>query len=235
MNSIFGFGASVRGPGHIRSGMPNQDSFLIRKFKNGWVAVVSDGVGSRPFSDVGSRAVCKAVASAVSLYLNSQNEVDIKNVLRLVHARWLFEISPNIADECNATVLFAVITQKKIILATLGDGMICCRHGDETTILTDNKTDSFSNVTTCMKYKFSYDDWNITEIPFENFRYVALATDGISDDVIQEKLPAFVDGFVCEYSKISKSVRTKKIKKMLNDWPVPKHSDDKTIACIVNA
>ena len=47
-------------------------------------------------------------------------------------------------------------------------------------------------------------------------------------------LPSFVKDFVNEYSIEKTGIRTKKVKQMMIDWPVPMHSDDKTIACLVN-
>ena len=234
MDTYVSFGCSVIGPGHIKTGKPNQDSFLLKKYKNGWVAVVSDGVGSKPLSHTGSAAVCSSVCNVMRDYLNSPKSVDIKDVLRLVHSRWLFNISPSLADDCCATVLFAVVTAKKIILGRLGDGMICCRNNHEDILLLDDKTDSFSNVTKCMRYKFIYDDWYIKEIPLQNFEYIVLTTDGISDDIPSDNLLSFARDFITKNSSEKPGKITKKIKHMLIDWPVPMHSDDKTIACLVN-
>ena len=55
------FGISVRGPGHVRACLPNQDAFHVDSYKWGDVAVVSDGVGSCPTSEHGSSAACRAV------------------------------------------------------------------------------------------------------------------------------------------------------------------------------
>lgn len=235
MNNFISFGCSVIGPSHIKSNKPNQDSFLIKKYKKGWVAIVSDGVGSKPLSHIGSVAVCKSVSLVIRDYLNYAKNVDIKEVLRLIHARWLFEIAPNFAEDCCATVLFVVITDEKILLCRLGDGMICCRNNEEDILMIDDKTDSFSNVTKCMRYKFTYDDWQVKEVPINNLEYLALSTDGISDDIPEEKLIPFVKKFVTEFSIEKSNVRTKKIKQMLINWPVPMHSDDKTIACIAKS
>lgn len=234
MDSYVNFGCSVIGPGHIKTGKPNQDSFLIKKYKKGWVVVVSDGVGSKSLSHVGSAAVCNSVSNVMRDYLNSSQNIDMKDVLRLVHSRWLFEISPCLADDCCATVLFAVVSPQKIILGRLGDGMICCRNNHEDILLLDDKTDTFSNITKCMRFKFLYDDWYIKEIPLENFEYVFLSSDGVSDDIRPDVQTLFVRDLVTEYSIENSRIRTKKIKRMLLNWPVPMHSDDKTIACLVN-
>ncbi len=53
-------GASVKGNGHIQSNMPCQDNHKFVSIGNGWgVAVVSDGAGSAPHSELGSNVVVK--------------------------------------------------------------------------------------------------------------------------------------------------------------------------------
>ena len=48
-------GASVTGPGHIAKDIVNQDSFLCINKRNYMLFVVSDGMGSKPFADLGSK------------------------------------------------------------------------------------------------------------------------------------------------------------------------------------
>lgn len=229
------FGATVRGPGHIKNGLPNQDSFLIREYKAGTVLVVSDGVGSCKNSDMGSKAVCRAVAASLHDYMNTGDRAaDIKDVLRLIHARWLFNLSPLIADTCCATVLFALVQQSRIITGRLGDGMICAAINGREIVITDSKENSFSNVTQCMRYGFRYEDWDIQEFREPEFDFLLLATDGIADDIsLNEKKFGFSRKFALEYLAEEQRLRSLRIRQMLNSWPVPHHSDDKTVACIV--
>ena len=48
------FGASVIGPGHAASRLPNQDAWLAFHHIRADGIVVSDGLGSKPLSDFGS-------------------------------------------------------------------------------------------------------------------------------------------------------------------------------------
>ena len=57
-------GSSVRGPAHRRAGQPNQDAWLSRQNRAFALAVIADGLGSRPHAAAGSRAACRAVAEA---------------------------------------------------------------------------------------------------------------------------------------------------------------------------
>ena len=62
------WGASVIGPLHVKAGIPNQDSWMARRYKWGNVVVVSDGLGSKAHSDHGSKAACLAVFEAAKSY-----------------------------------------------------------------------------------------------------------------------------------------------------------------------
>lgn len=64
------WGVSVRGTAHEACGLPNQDSFLIRKTQNGVAAVVADGLGSKPYADAGSRQACRAAIRAIKTFEN---------------------------------------------------------------------------------------------------------------------------------------------------------------------
>src|SRR5574344_228373 len=182
------FGTSTIGPGHIRSSIPNQDSFIIKKYKNCSVIVVSDGVGSKPLSHIGSKTVCKVVSEVLKDYVNSKREIPIKDVLRLIHAKWLFELAPYPPQDCYATVLFALVTENKLILGRLGDGMICCKKADEKILMIDNKDGSFSNISKCIRDKFSFNDWEIQSLDKEGLDFLVLTTDGISDDIQVDRL-----------------------------------------------
>ena len=48
-------GVSVTGTSHLSCGLPNQDSFLRRKYTWGEFIGVSDGLGSKPYSGEGAR------------------------------------------------------------------------------------------------------------------------------------------------------------------------------------
>ncbi|MBX3360406.1 MAG: VWA domain-containing protein [Phycisphaeraceae bacterium] len=54
-------GASIAGPRHVREGRANQDTWASCRLPQGVVLVVSDGVGSCRYAEIGSRAACRAV------------------------------------------------------------------------------------------------------------------------------------------------------------------------------
>ena len=228
------WGASVIGPSHIRSSTPNQDAWITRNHTWGNVVVVADGLGSKPHSDVGSEAICMAVVEAAKIY-QKKPQPKPDDLLRLVHSIWRINISPFSVSDCATTCLFALQIDELIILARLGDGIICVLGDQDTNnhILSDKKQDSFSNYTDSLRRSYDDKQWEIVTLNAEQCNAIILCTDGISDDLLPEKQQDFCKSFITEFSQKSTKIRNKSIKKMLNNWPVPHHSDDKTIACLV--
>jgi len=227
------WGVSVPGPMHLDLGLPNQDSWMSRHYRWGEVVAVSDGLGSRPKSEIGSQAACLSVFEAAKAYWKNP-EAKIEDVLRLVHSHWLINIAPYDPSECSATCLFVIRTDGRCLLAQLGDGLIAaCGTGcSESHLLSDSKHDSFSNFTESLGQKFRPNQWQCRTLPAEGLNSFALCTDGISDDLIIERQIDFAHELFRTYSKCGYQKRTWEVYRWLKDWPVPGHSDDKTIACL---
>lgn len=227
------WGASMIGPLHIKNGLPNQDSWLARKYKRGNVVVVSDGLGSKPHSDHGSKAACLAVLEAAKSYQSNQ-QANIADILRLIHANWLVKVAPLSPSDCSATCLFAIHIGGKITLGRIGDGMIavCGESAKDNLILSDNKADSFSNYTYSLHHEFRPDQWETTTVECSRCKAIVLCTDGISDDLLPEKQMFFAQELYSSYMDLAPAKRKMDLRRWLNDWPVPRHSDDKTIACL---
>jgi serine/threonine protein phosphatase PrpC len=228
------WGATVIGPLHVKTGIPNQDSWMVRRHKRGNVVVVSDGLGSRPHSDHGSKAACLAVFEAAKVYQNSP-EANIVDILRLIHANWLVKIAPFSPSDCSATCLFAIQIEGVITLGRLGDGMIAVYGESEKSsiILDDKKQDSFSNYTNSLQQEFKPDQWETATVVSAECKAVVLCTDGISDDLLPEKQMIFAQELYFTYVDQGSKERKSDLKRWLNEWPVPGHSDDKTIACLL--
>lgn len=227
------WGVSVVGPLHIKNGIPNQDSWISRKYKWGNVVVVSDGLGSNPHSDIGSKAACLAVIKAATAYQKNR-QAKVEDILRLIQAYWLVEISPLSPSDCSATCLFAIRMDEKLILGRLGDGLIVV-HGkskNDHLALSDCKTNSFSEFTYCLTQEFRAAHWETVTMSIKKCRAIMLCTDGIADDLVPEKQFSFAKQLYSNYKDMASAVRLKNIRGWLNKWPVPGHSDDKTVVCL---
>ena len=229
------FGASVIGPGHIATRTPNQDSWTSfhRSFCDG--IVVSDGLGSKEFSHFGSTAACMAVERAVfSMWIGECTVFD-QDFLDSIKDCWLEHIAPFEPHQAAATCLFGIVFESMVWIGQLGDGCAAAVKSDgEITMLTDDKADSFSNMTDSLAASLTADKWKLVGIPEDECEAIVLCTDGVSDDIDGlDALADFLRSFSRTASEMATIVAAREAKAMLENWPTPKHTDDKTIACLI--
>lgn len=229
------FGASVVGPGHVATGKPNQDAW--KSFHHSWGdgIVVSDGLGSKALSDFGSEAACRAVKRAARRFASAKAIGARTNLLADILDGWLEFIAPLDPKESSATVLFAFrVGDGFVRMGILGDGCAAAVKRDGTVqSLTDDKSVGFSNVTDALTSSTAEAQWSLLEVPESECDALVLCTDGISDDL--DDLDGFIAGFVNAYRGLAKATASRLARQMLGEWPVPKHSDDKTIACLLKS
>ncbi|MDB4542833.1 protein phosphatase 2C domain-containing protein [bacterium] len=220
---------------HTRCDIPNQDSWMSRHYNWGHVVVVSDGLGSKKHSDYGSKAACLSVIEAAKSLSNTPlGKID--DLFRLIHANWLLRISPYSPSECAATCLFAIQLADQLFVGRLGDGIIALHFDDNegNIVLHDNKNETFSNYTSCLTDVFDKNDWQPLVVSSRNCRSIILCTDGISDDLLADQVLNFTKELCFHYRYFERTKRSREIKRWLNNWPVPGHTDDKTLACLQN-
>ena len=226
------FGTSVRGPGHVRTGLPNQDALRIVKRKWGDVVVVSDGVGSCPTSDRGSFAACLAVIRSACQWTKTLSGPD--ELLKSIHQNWIKRLGVFSPRESAATCLFAFRPiAGRMILGMLGDGLIAVLKSDGSYAeLSDDKVECFSNQTAALSENVPVGRWRTMAIEQDECDAVFLCTDGIADDLLPERREEFVRWIFDNAQPLSKSALKCEMRKMLEQWPTPKHSDDKTLAAL---
>lgn len=224
------FGASVRGPGHIAFGIPNQDSWGAFHHDWGDGIAVSDGVGSKSFSDFGSDAACLAVACAARAC--RQDGSDKAILSNRINELWLSLVSPLDPRDCAATCLLAFrLGDGAIRLWALGDGLAAALKADGSVVsLSEDKSQGFSNVTGALSQNASAKDWRRLSLPEEECNAVLLCTDGVSDDL--DDVDGFVKNFIEAHRALAAVSANRHVREMLEYWPTPQHSDDKTIACL---
>lgn len=229
-NRLKVFGASVRGPGHTRLGLPNQDAFCA--FARGQVGgvVLSDGLGSCAKSDIGAKTICRVTMEEMRLAFHD-GTFDAAEFVGFVKTEYFDAIDAALYAEFSATCLWAVIPGDGLVhFGMLGDGLVAVlTKSGEVRTLADDKADSFSNIVTSMSPAVGVEDWRLGSIDETEFAAAVLCSDGISDDL--SDTAGFVKGFIGEFS--SKRIPGPAIRKLLETWPVPHHVDDKTIVCMV--
>lgn len=221
-------GFSTIGRMHIQTGLPNQDAFRSAKIPEGYIAVVSDGLGSCRKSKIGSWLL---VTSA--LYLASSHEIghisvdDFAQKLTEIWEKRINRIGYPLY-ECCATALFAIYLKKKnaVWLGRLGDGAVTLLTKEIAITLSDTKEDGFINIVSgCLGSNNV--SWNLYELKEANPKAAFLWTDGISDSIDKNEIQEIAIGLYEEYYQKN----LQEIQLDCAKWvpELPGH-DDKTIA-----
>jgi len=225
------FGASAVGPGHIATGTPNQDAWV--SFHHAWGdgIAISDGLGSKPLSNFGSQAACLAVEQAFVACRN-QTKIDHGFLSERIKTNWLSRIAPLEPHDCAATCLFALrLGDGTIRMGMLGDGLAAVLKVNGSVVsLTEDKSQGFSNITSALSPNNLSKDWLHLSLQEEECDAILLCTDGVADDL--ENVDEFVKGYIESHRALSTLSANRHTRTMLENWPTPKHSDDKTIACL---
>ncbi|QFP75007.1 protein phosphatase 2C domain-containing protein [Deinococcus sp. AJ005] len=232
------FGASVTGPAHREADLPNQDAWTAGQFRTADSTVVQyltvcDGLGSRPRAREGARAATRAARLAIR-HWGPAAQASPGQLVRLVELLWRLEVSAHDPQTCATTCLIAAVQTKgdcsRITVATLGDGLAAySENGVVTTV--GGRGDGYANQTVALGTPHHMDAWATrtweTATPFS----LMLATDGVADDLRPAALPAFVD-WLDGVGRHTPRARGPTLRRALERWPVPGHSDDKTIAVL---
>ena len=223
---------SVRGPEHVREGKPNQDACLVRRNLKTVLAVVCDGLGSRPHSGTGARAACRATADAVRHWAGSPG-APTELLLRAIHSLWSIRVQADGRDASATTCLFAAIASDgRLVIAQLGDGLVTLKKLDGCITL-EPSADRFGNETTGLGISTDVRDWRVHVEPRSIAPMaVLLATDGVADDVLPEKREAFLDCLLSDFATTREGTRSRAVAAELRSWPTPHHRDDKTVAVL---
>jgi len=209
-----------------------QDALGIINQKYYSLFIVADGLGSSKNSDYGAKKAIVSVEKAVNQW-RKLDKNDNKVLIQLIHFYWNLLIGDSGLEkkDCLTTCLFAYIdkSNKKIMLGQLGDGLLLAKSKGEAVFV--KSTDDY-NFTKSLGSSKSYNDWNIKFIDYDTNNFTLLVTtDGISEDLVENKEDEFAEAIIQKMSKLKRNKRNNYLKQLLENWPTKFHSDDKTI-CI---
>ncbi len=224
---------SITGRNHQRIGIPNQDCRLGCHFSWGDFAVVSDGVGSCENAATGSRIACLAAKKAINECIAS-GVFDFERILLLLHVNWLVGLKDTPPETAAATCLWAFTYQDSVYIASVGDGIIaaCGDTPDRTLVLSEDKQDSFCNITDSLRPSSADSTWKTAILKRSQYRGILLCTDGVSEDYAPSKQSQFACAVLEQFSLMSPNVRRQKVMQLLKTKHAPGHFDDKTMICI---
>lgn len=224
-------GVSIMGSYHDK----NQDMFLAENLDSGVLIVVSDGVGSCSFSEIGSRCACLAVRNTVNHFDGvPESDDEMNSFFEHIHNEWIRLVKGQLPDEvhvndCCATILFCFCSQDKTVVSRLGDGLVGVKTKNEIIVLIDDKTQHETNETDCLNEDFFFEDWKFKRI--DGYLLGAICcSDGASpficeDDECRDYTSELVDAYSLN--------TTDEIESDIRCWlPELGGCDDKTIAFV---
>lgn len=135
--------ASVAGASHEKNDLPCQDVSACRVLADAdgapvLVAVVADGAGSAPHSDVGASLACSLITSKATHFLQQSN---LRGLTRDIIAEWLRAFRLQVraraaarsltARDFACTALAAIVGEERAAFLQIGDGAIVVSRRDE--------------------------------------------------------------------------------------------------------
>lgn len=222
-------GCSVIGPAHQQEHRPNQDAVQVRGHRRGGCIAVSDGLGSRPLSQLGARYAVQEIQRLIRQPAAAQ--WDTVQLCQQLRQRWLQACGDD-WPACETTSLWASVDhQGHGSVAQIGDGLVLLRQRGNFTVLTPPRSGFGNQTQTLARHQPE-------EVIHARFSFsqpgdgVLIMTDGIADDLIPAQLGGFFDT-VYQQLKVTGKRRCKRwLQRELTHWSTPKHGDDKTMAGI---
>jgi len=219
--------SSVRGPSHGRDGLPCQDAWLAVPDPRASLAVVCDGLGSRPQASEGSRAATLATRDAWRLWRRSPVG-SVEDLIRLVEVAWRLRLQATPPDAAATTCLiYAEDGHGRAAVAQLGDGLVARRNCDGRVFIHPACGGGFG-LTHALGTPHTLAEWSRDlTTPIAPGEALVMATDGVSEDLDPARL-----GDLAAW--VIEDVATRRgpgsaLAHELRNWPVPHHLDDKTL------
>ncbi len=221
-------GITIQGSYHEK----NQDSFKCEKIKNIYVIAVSDGLGSKKTSEVGSKLLCESACDVVAENIDIMESTTAIDFARMVQEKWINNMNQYLISDCYATMLLLLVMPKKILAVRLGDGFISLWIDNRIKVLVDQKEDCFVNETDCLTEIFDETKIEAEDITYETFHGGILCSDGVGiGNMTRDEISDFTKDYIEEYCHYQETEIVKEVEGWLKDWT---GVDDKTLAFILS-
>lgn len=189
---------------------------------------MSDGVGSKRNSHIGSREIVRSLYKVVK-ETETLNTDNINTFVERVHQHWIHKFKNFDRQSINCTVLAIVVFPNIAIQLQIGDGLNLM-IANQQVYLFPNIDLEFSNVSHSISGKLNLSNWrvNFVHAKYNEIKFL-LATDGFSDDIKEDMYFEIYKRLYIELNKVTKKTRNKLLTNVLIDWGKNGSNDDKTI------
>lgn len=220
---------SIRGD--KAKGVPNQDFISIRNHEDYLMISIADGLGAYRQSDIGARMICELANEAIpKAYEHSTKSKDWIKCTKLLQENWLEAISKiGNPKDYRTTHAFVYCHKLKntILVGKLGDAT-CAIVYDGVLFCWENSKKDFLNETLCLGPDKS-SEYKIHSLAYEETVKILLATDGIGDEIVMDKMTALIDYLLQKYASLNSNTRTEALTEEIKSFLTQKNNDDKSI------
>jgi serine/threonine protein phosphatase PrpC len=211
--------------------IPNQDYIEIFENKDLMVTVVSDGLGSSKSSLEGAMIACRTVIAEMQ---NFHHFHEISILGYRIQQNWTNIIGKKAGTpvEYRTTNSFVAVfkKEKKIIVGQLGDVLVSLRIDGLFRYLQSTSKD-FSNETDCLGSGRD-EHFNLAIYEFGHSFDFLIATDGVADELLTEKIEPFHDYLKSKFQNIEMELRNDVLKNEIVEFINEKNNDDKSLIFI---
>lgn len=221
--------ASIKGD--KEEGVPNQDNIEVFEDNNLLIVTISDGLGSSKNSLEGARIACQCVIEEIQKYKLSTNLTILDERIRENWSKEIKLLTDTVSNYRTTNSFIAVIKNvNKIIIGQLGDVLVSIRI-DGLFRYFESINKDFSNETCCLgcsrndKYKLTLYDYG------HSFDFL-IASDGIADELQNEKIETLHDYLRHKFQNIEASNRNEILYNEIVEFLIQKNNDDKSLVFV---
>ena len=137
-------------------------------------------------------------------------------------------------NKTATTCIFSGIYKETLYVAQAGDGICGIVFDGKLKTLGQRNSDFVNEVNPIRADSNNEGKWNSRIIDLNKYLSldIFMATDGISDDILPEKLAEFISYIFEHVEMLDSKKRNKYILNILRNWSTPNSHDDKTIAIL---
>jgi serine/threonine protein phosphatase PrpC len=173
---------------------------------------------------------CHSVLEAVRAW-HKAGAGAVDDLLQRIEPLWVKSIAPSVARDSAATCLFALAQARgQVHVAAIGDGMAVHRTRDgRLDWVVGPRAAGFANDTEALGQGSS---WTRRTFLRAEGDVVVLASDGVADDLLSDRVEGFLSWLMEEFAALPPSRRWRALRRELMEWPTPHHTDDKTLVVL---
>ena len=192
-NGIHAVSISEAGAKHKATNLPNQDCCAFMMDGESFLIAVADGVGSCKYAEQASLKACSICQDLFQDMIKQNLKPDGVMLVETLTKKWLSYLSEKDSMEYCTTLKAVFQLDSKLILISIGDGLLMASSGSKTVMAPSDQCD-FLNETTCLSSKLRSSDIWVTDLSVASgICTIFISTDGVSNGIISGQEMALLE------------------------------------------